>query len=194
MHVTWQRVCLSFTNRITTTWKTFAREQTRKEAKQSKVSAHSLQLQHTHVFDSVTRTPIMVEIFVHVILLLFSFYFTFGSAQLMCWRCDPCPSPHDNTSSSVSSATCLSGQNYCVVGERLFEPMNNTDCSSFRKTPSEYSIEIHKYRKDACQAARQHSRISSAREPSWIVAPQATAIHRSDGTSYVRSLCSSPSS
>ena len=41
-----------------------------------------------------------------------------GSAQLICWRCDPCPEPHDNTSSSVSAATCTTSQTICVVGDK----------------------------------------------------------------------------
>ncbi|CAF4973980.1 unnamed protein product, partial [Rotaria sp. Silwood1] len=36
------------------------------------------------------------------------------SGQLICWRCDPCPEPHSNTSSLVSAVTCTSSQTICV--------------------------------------------------------------------------------
>ena len=38
-----------------------------------------------------------------------------GSAQLQCWRCDPCPDPHDNSSSQVQQVTCTVAQTVCVV-------------------------------------------------------------------------------
>ncbi|CAF4674460.1 unnamed protein product, partial [Rotaria socialis] len=36
------------------------------------------------------------------------------SAQLICWRCDPCPEPQNNQSSSVSVVSCTSYQTICV--------------------------------------------------------------------------------
>jgi hypothetical protein len=50
-----------------------------------------------------------------VFLLMSIFSFNFGSAQLSCWKCDPCPDPFDNTSSLVSAVTCTSSQTACVV-------------------------------------------------------------------------------
>ncbi|CAF0816451.1 unnamed protein product [Rotaria sp. Silwood1] len=49
-----------------------------------------------------------------IVLLLFIFHFNLVSTQLICWRCDPCPEPHDNTSSLVSAVTCTSSQTICV--------------------------------------------------------------------------------
>lgn len=38
-----------------------------------------------------------------------------ASSQLICWRCDPCPNPHDNSSAFVTAVTCTSSQASCVV-------------------------------------------------------------------------------
>ncbi|CAF2766327.1 unnamed protein product [Rotaria sp. Silwood2] len=59
----------------------------------------------------------MAEISSHFLtlyLLLSIVYFNYGSGQLICWRCDPCPEPHSNTSSLVSAVTCTSSQTICV--------------------------------------------------------------------------------
>jgi hypothetical protein len=42
-------------------------------------------------------------------------FYRLGSTQLKCWRCDSCPEPHDNSSSSVTAVTCSSSQTICVV-------------------------------------------------------------------------------
>jgi hypothetical protein len=41
--------------------------------------------------------------------------FHLGSSQLICWRCDPCPNPHDNSSALVTAVNCTSTQIYCAV-------------------------------------------------------------------------------
>ncbi|UJR09857.1 hypothetical protein I4U23_014079 [Adineta vaga] len=59
----------------------------------------------------------MSKIVFHILsisFLLFSFFFTSGSSQLQCWRCDPCPDPHDNSSSITSVVTCSAAQIVCV--------------------------------------------------------------------------------
>ncbi|CAF3712604.1 unnamed protein product [Rotaria sordida] len=59
----------------------------------------------------------MVEMFSQFLtlyLLLSIVYFNYGSGQLICWRCDPCPEPHSNTSSLVTAASCTSSQTVCV--------------------------------------------------------------------------------
>ncbi|CAF1956522.1 unnamed protein product [Rotaria magnacalcarata] len=48
------------------------------------------------------------------LLFLSILYFNLASAQLLCWQCDPCPDPFDNSSSLVSLATCTSSQTICV--------------------------------------------------------------------------------
>ncbi|CAF3144674.1 unnamed protein product [Rotaria socialis] len=48
------------------------------------------------------------------LLFLSILYFNLASAQLLCWQCNPCPDPFDNSSSSVSIATCTSSQTICV--------------------------------------------------------------------------------
>ncbi|CAF0830956.1 unnamed protein product [Rotaria sordida] len=49
-----------------------------------------------------------------IAILLFIFYVKLVSTQLLCWKCDPCPEPHDNRSSLVSAVTCTSSQTICV--------------------------------------------------------------------------------
>jgi hypothetical protein len=41
----------------------------------------------------------------------------------MCWQCDPCPDPFDNSSSLVEAVTCTINQTTCVV--RLLSKENS---------------------------------------------------------------------
>ncbi len=43
------------------------------------------------------------------------FWLYLGSAQLLCWECNPCPDPFDNSSSLVSVGVCTVAQTVCVV-------------------------------------------------------------------------------
>ena len=99
-----------------------------------------------------------------------------ATSQLNCWRCDPCPEPHDNSSSLVSAAPCTSSQTVCVVKlekkyfRRFLIPF------SHRKIRLKRLAVLHKFRKVVSAVVRRARPISLVKVRSSIVVTQIIVI------------------